>query len=121
MQVGGWIAHAVGLVPGPFESIDRPHGSWVRPRDAAQRGWIPAFSGHGGARCNVGRTCSRMREIADRLRSIWHGDGGMSTAEYAIGTIAAAAFAALLYTVVTSDAVTEAMSALVREALKTDF
>ncbi len=41
----------------------------------------------------------------------------MSTAEYAIGTLAAAAFAALLYTVVTSDAVTEALSSLVRRAL----
>ncbi len=30
-------------------------------------------------------------------------DDGMSTVEYAIGTIAAAAFAAVLYAVVTSD------------------
>lgn len=30
-------------------------------------------------------------------------DDGMSTAEYAVGTIAAAAFGAVLYTVVTGD------------------
>ncbi len=38
-----------------------------------------------------------------RLVEVMRGDAGMSTAEYAIGTIAAAAFAAVLYTVVTED------------------
>ncbi|NYH80507.1 hypothetical protein FHR84_003864 [Actinopolyspora biskrensis] len=50
-------------------------------------------------------------------RRIRGGDEGMSTAEYAVGTIAAAAFAGLLYTVVTSDAVTEALTSLLRSAL----
>lgn len=36
-----------------------------------------------------------------RLAGAVHGEAGMSTAEYAIGTIAAAAFAAILYKVVT--------------------
>nr|WP_281245684.1 DUF4244 domain-containing protein [Amycolatopsis marina] len=45
------------------------------------------------------------------------GDDGMSTAEYAIGTIAAAAFAALLYAVVTGDSVLAGLTALVERAL----
>ncbi len=44
-------------------------------------------------------------------------DDGMSTAEYAIGTIAAAAFGAVLYTVVTGDSVVGALTALVQRAL----
>ncbi|GAB3482590.1 DUF4244 domain-containing protein [Amycolatopsis cihanbeyliensis] len=48
-------------------------------------------------------------------------DEGMSTAEYAIGTIAAAAFAALLYTVVTGDNVLNELTSLVQQALTTEF
>jgi hypothetical protein len=44
-------------------------------------------------------------------------DDGMSTAEYAIGTIAAAAFGAVLYTVVTGDSVVGALTDLVQRAL----
>jgi Protein of unknown function (DUF4244) len=39
--------------------------------------------------------------VAARLVGTVRGEAGMSTAEYAIGTIAAAAFAAVLYKVVT--------------------
>lgn len=56
-----------------------------------------------------------------RVAAALHGDAGMSTAEYAIGCVAAAAFAALLYTVLTGDAVTDALDALVRRALSVDF
>lgn len=45
------------------------------------------------------------------------GDAGMSTAEYAVGTIAAAGFAAVLYQVVTSGAVSGALQRLVEQAL----
>ncbi|MFD7729997.1 DUF4244 domain-containing protein [Kitasatospora phosalacinea] len=44
-------------------------------------------------------------------------DAGMSTAEYAIGTVAACAFAAVLYKVVTSDAVSGALSEMLGRAL----
>lgn len=44
-------------------------------------------------------------------------EGGMSTAEYAIGTIAAAAFAAILYTIVTGDSVASALTGLIEQAL----
>jgi hypothetical protein len=49
------------------------------------------------------------------------GDDGMSTAEYAIGTIAAAAFAAVLYAVVTGDSVTTALTSIVQRALSVTF
>lgn len=49
------------------------------------------------------------------------GDAGMSTAEYAIGTIAAAAFAAVLYAVVTGDSVVGALTGLVERALSVNF
>ena len=41
------------------------------------------------------------REVQTRLLLAATEEDGMSTAEYAIGTIAAAAFGAVLYTVVT--------------------
>jgi hypothetical protein len=46
-------------------------------------------------------------------------DGGMSTVEYAIGTIAAAAFGAILYTVVTGDSIVGALTAIIARALNT--
>lgn len=46
-------------------------------------------------------------------------DRGMSTAEYAVGTIAACGFAALLFKVVTSTEVQEALTTLVNRALNT--
>lgn len=42
-----------------------------------------------------------VNKIQRRWRRAVSGDAGMSTVEYAIGTIAAAAFAAVLYKVVT--------------------
>ncbi|TQS10262.1 DUF4244 domain-containing protein [Microbispora bryophytorum] len=45
-------------------------------------------------------------------------DAGMSTAEYAVGTIAACAFAALLWKVVTSGEVRSMLAALIQKALK---
>ncbi|HEU4363570.1 MAG TPA: DUF4244 domain-containing protein [Mycobacterium sp.] len=46
-------------------------------------------------------------------------ESGMSTVEYAIGTIAAAAFAAILYTVVTGDSIGSALSRIIGRALNT--
>ena len=48
-------------------------------------------------------------------------DDGMSTVEYAIGTIAAAAFAAVLYSVVTGGSVVSGLTSLVQRALSVDF
>ncbi len=49
------------------------------------------------------------------------GDDGMSTVEYAIGTIAAAAFAAVLYSVVTGESVVSGLTSLVQRALSVSF
>jgi hypothetical protein len=61
----------------------------------------------------------RGRWAAFRVRrmAIGRSDSGMTTAEYAVGTVAACAFAALLYKVVTSSAVTGVLTELVDRAL----
>lgn len=46
-------------------------------------------------------------------------DDGMSTVEYAVGTIAAAAFGAILYTVVTGDSIVSALGGIIDKALRT--
>jgi large-conductance mechanosensitive channel len=46
-------------------------------------------------------------------------ESGMSTVEYAIGTIAAAAFGAILYSVVTGDSIVTALSNIIARALNT--
>jgi hypothetical protein len=45
-------------------------------------------------------------------------DAGMSTAEYAVGTLAAVAFAGVLYKVVTSGNVLSSLTAVIDKALK---
>ena len=47
------------------------------------------------------------------------GEAGMSTAEYAVGTVAACAFAAVLYRVVTGGSVVTGLTDLVEAALAT--
>jgi hypothetical protein len=56
-------------------------------------------------------------------RARWCGglDRGMTTSEYAVGTIAACAFAAVLYKVVTSGAVLSALQSLIKDALDAKF
>ncbi len=46
-------------------------------------------------------------------------EAGMSTAEYAVGTVAACAFAAVLYRVVTGGSIVSALGRLVESALAT--
>ena len=48
-----------------------------------------------------------------------NGERGMSTAEYAVGTVAACAFAAVLYRVVTGGSVVTGLTKLVESALAT--
>lgn len=59
--------------------------------------------------------------LHERLRHLHDDDSGMSTVEYAIGTIAAAAFAAVLYTVVSGDSIVTALTTLVQRALTATF
>ncbi|MGW2301358.1 DUF4244 domain-containing protein [Streptomyces sp. NPDC001809] len=48
-------------------------------------------------------------------------DAGMTTSEYAVGTIAAAGFAAVLYKIVTSGAVSGALESMIGKALDAPF
>ena len=65
-------------------------------------------------------TARATRARAARARLL-RGDDGMSTVEYAIGTIAAAAFAAVLYAVVSGDSIVTALTELVQRALSVTF
>jgi len=67
------------------------------------------------------RTRSIVARVRRRVRRMLRDDAGMSTVEYAIGCVAAAGFAALLYSVVTGDSVTVALTQLVQRALTAGF
>jgi len=60
-----------------------------------------------------------IRETRARLSMLAVDDSGMSTVEYAIGTIAAAAFGAILYSVVTGDSIVGALTNIINRALTT--
>jgi len=60
------------------------------------------------------------RSVQTRLTVLVVDDSGMSTVEYAIGTIAAAAFGAILYTVVTGDSIVSALTNIINRALNTN-
>ncbi|MFI9505796.1 DUF4244 domain-containing protein [Nocardia sp. NPDC052566] len=60
-----------------------------------------------------------VAEVRWRLMRALIADEGMSTAEYAIGTIAAAAFGAVLYGVVTGDNIVNALTKIIDKALNT--
>lgn len=65
---------------------------------------------------NVPRTAlSYLRSGLRRVRRSV--DAGMSTAEYAVGTVAAVGFAVVLYKIVRSPAVSSALSDIVKSAL----
>ncbi len=62
----------------------------------------------------------RARDVRARWASLIVDETGMSTVEYAIGTIAAAAFGAILYSVVTGDSIVSALTNLISRALTTN-
>ena len=64
------------------------------------------------AMSRLGRRLRRCRAAAE---------AGMSTAEYAVGTIAACGFAAVLYKIVTSGPVRSALTAVIEKALHAPF
>jgi len=61
-----------------------------------------------------------IRRTKARMMLLLVDDSGMSTVEYAIGTIAAAAFGAILYTVVTGDSIVTALTNIINRALNTN-
>ncbi|AKK29723.1 DUF4244 domain-containing protein [Mycobacterium sp. EPa45] len=60
-----------------------------------------------------------FQQIKARMLVVAVDDTGMSTVEYAIGTIAAAAFGAILYSVVTGDSIVGALTNIINRALNT--
>ena len=64
-----------------------------------------------------------LHNLIDRLQArmiaLAADEAGMSTVEYAIGTIAAAAFGAILYSVVTGDSIVGALTNIINRALTT--
>ena len=60
-----------------------------------------------------------FRVLRARATQLAVDEAGMSTVEYAIGTIAAAAFAAVLYAVVTGDSIVTALTNIIARALNT--
>jgi hypothetical protein len=67
----------------------------------------------------LGATLGVLLRVLPRI--LRRDDRGMSTVEYAIGTLAAAAFAAVLYTVVSGDSIVTALTGLVQRALQVAF
>lgn len=63
----------------------------------------------------VVHACARKARRARRSRCLT--EAGMTTAEYAVGTLAACAFAAVLIAVVRSGAVKSALAGLITSAL----
>jgi hypothetical protein len=60
-----------------------------------------------------------IHAVRARMTQVMLDDSGMSTVEYAIGTIAAAAFGAILYSVVTGDSIVGALTNIINRALST--
>ena len=61
-----------------------------------------------------------IRRANARVALLMADESGMSTVEYAIGTIAAAAFGAILYTGVTGDSIVSALTNIISRALNTN-
>ena len=70
-----------------------------------------------GGRLSVVRWGAELTGRWRRLRA--RAEAGMSTAEYAVGTVAACAFAAVLYKVVTGGSIVTALGRLIARALAT--
>ncbi|MCZ4583820.1 MULTISPECIES: DUF4244 domain-containing protein [Rhodococcus] len=75
--------------------------------------------GHGIRALAGVRALAEGRALTTRLILLATDEDGMSTAEYAIGTIAAAAFGAVLYSVVTGDSIVTALTNIIDKALNT--
>jgi len=65
--------------------------------------------------------CRRANEMRALCRWKQGDDSGMTTAEYAVGTVAACGFGGVLYKVLTSDAVIKLLTDILRRALTLGF
>ena len=73
-------------------------------------------------RTMLGRVRVRMsRAAASRAGEPSSGEAGMTTAEYAVGTVAACGFGGVLYKVVTSHQVLSLLTSVISRALHLTF
>lgn len=68
---------------------------------------------------------SAIRSLPVRLAARLHQqpdhDAGMTTAEYAVGTVAAVGFGGVLYKIITSSQVSDLMRGVIAKALQVSF
>ncbi|GGS27688.1 MULTISPECIES: DUF4244 domain-containing protein [Streptomyces] len=83
--------------------------------------WDRAAGALRGGRLFTGAPARRAKWSAWWAGRLGRSDRGMTTSEYAVGTIAACAFAAVLYKVVNSGPVLSALQSLVEDALDAKF
>ncbi|ALU95275.1 MULTISPECIES: DUF4244 domain-containing protein [Streptomyces] len=83
--------------------------------------WDRAVGALRGGRLFTGWPDRRAKWSARWAGRLGRSDRGMTTSEYAVGTIAACAFAAVLYKVVNSGPVMSALQSLVEDALDAKF
>lgn len=62
-----------------------------------------------------------MTQIRTRVVRLVRADAGMTTAEYAVGTVAAAGLGGVLWKILTSDAVAGLIQQLITQALSWAF
>ncbi|MFW3170161.1 DUF4244 domain-containing protein [Geodermatophilus sp. CPCC 206100] len=96
----------------PIPQLDPPAGNGPATAPELASASEPAGAEQGGPSAG-----GSLRARWARVRAT--GEAGMSTAEYAVGTVAACAFAAVLYRVVTGGSVVDALGDLVASALAT--
>ena len=63
--------------------------------------------------------CMRAHRASGGRRRL--GDEGMTTAEYAVGTVAACGFGGILYKLLTSDSVVRMLKDIIERALTVSF
>src|SRR5699024_9819530 len=109
------IGLADGMLPGAW-----PCGARPAPLIPGRR----RHPGHQEGECTMNTRITRPARrlhtaLLRRFQAIAATDAGMSTVEYAVGTIAAAAFGAVLYTVVSGDSIPDALGGIIEQALNT--
>ena len=70
---------------------------------------------------SIARPWRDLRWMDRRLPGSAPSDSGMTTAEYAVGTVAACGFGGILYKVLTSDEVARLLKDIIRRALSITF
>lgn len=65
----------------------------------------------------IARLCATIQSRSAAVRS----DEGMTTAEYAVGTVAACGFSGVLYKVITSEAVLNLVKEVITKAFRLGF